>query len=79
MNELELDYRFAIPFSNVVVKYSLSPYSKGDELTPPFGGEIEDMNVLTIVKNGSKININAHPHVIKEWQRIKDFIYESNN
>ena len=76
MNELPLDDRFAIPFSNVVVKYSLSEYSKGDHLTPPFGGEIEYMNVVAIVKYMGEISINDHPDVMAEWERIKEFIYK---
>jgi len=76
MNELPLDERFAIPFSTVVVKYSVSEYSKGDRETPAFGGEIEEMNVLAIVKYWGEININDHPDVMAEWDRIKEYIYK---
>jgi len=76
MNELTLPDHWAIPFSNVIVTYSISEYSKGDRGTPAFGGEIEDMNVYAVVEK-ERYNITDHPVVKEHDDKIKQFIYDN--
>ena len=76
MNTITLPDHWAIPFDNVIAKYSISRDEPATRDTPAFGGEIEDLYVYALI-NSKWENVSSHPDVKAYDNKIKQYIYEN--